>query len=275
VNCYPFNVVLLTFLFVTGLAASEKKSPEFYRSKGLYAQGAEYCQTLLDKTQNPQKRKKLLIDMAACYQFNTRDHTYQKAVDVYRQFINKYPDDPLCAKAYFNIGRCYDAFTLQRKKDIGKAREAYKTCYGKYPGNQWADQAYFWHANSYIYKLTAKSATISAGMFEQLLKRYPKSFLTGVVHSQLSELYCAWLNKYKLAVEHSEAALQYGIQSINVKRQQLYRLGYLYQFKLHDNQQAVKWYKKLVAASPTKSDPNYFVAKKRIRELQRDTGGEK
>jgi outer membrane protein assembly factor BamD (BamD/ComL family) len=274
-NLYQFKFSALILCLVTCNLSATEPTLGFYRSKGLYVQGTNHCLKLLNKTQKNEERKKIMLELAACYQFNTRDHTYLEAVETYKKFIKDFPDDPLCAKVFFNIGRCYDAFTMNRKRDIVKARAAYKTCYEKYPSSQWADQAYFWNANSYIYKLTPKTAKVSVGLFKQFLKLFPNSFLTGVVHSQLSELNCAWLNNYALAVKHSEAALKYGIQDVNLRRLHLYRIGYLYQFKLGNNKQALKWYKILVADSPMKSDPNYFVAIKRIRELQPITGGGK
>ncbi|MCF7853213.1 MAG: tetratricopeptide repeat protein [Candidatus Pacebacteria bacterium] len=210
---------------------------------------------------------KLLMELAACYQFDTRAHTYEQAVQVYEQFIQNFPDNPLCAKAYFNIGRCYDAFTLEREKDIQKARTAYRACYESYPDSQWADQAYFWHANSYIYKLTPRTAETAAKMLETFLQNYPRSLLTAVAHSQLSELYCAWLNDHRASIRHSEAALDHGIRDTNIRRLHLYRLGYLYQFKMNDAANAIRWYKKLMDESPMQSDPNYFAAKKRVEEL--------
>ena len=266
-NYYRYSIFLLVFYLAVGAVWATEKPIGFYRSKGLYKQGAAHCQKLLKKAESPKARKKLLLELAACYQFNTRDHTYQRAVDICRQFILEYPNDLLCAKAYFNIGRCYDVFTVEREKDIEKARKAYKTCYGKYPNSQWADQAFFWYANSFLYHLNPRTAKTGEKLFKEFLKRYPKSFLTGVVYSQLSELYCTWLNNYKAAVKHSKMALQCGIQDVNLRRLHLYQLGYLYQFKLKDNKNAVKWYKQLMKESPTKSDPNYFVAQKRIKEL--------
>ncbi len=267
--------LFLIFYLTAGMISASEKPIGFYRSQGLYKQGAAHCRKLLDKTADPVARKKLLLELAACYQFNTREHSYREAVEISRQFIKEYPDDPMCAKAYFNIGRCYDAFTVEREKDIEKARKAYRMCYEKYPESQWADQAYFWHANSYLYHLTPRSAATGVNMFKKFLKRYPDSFLTGVVHSQLSELYCAWLKNYQAAVKHSEAALNYGIQYVNVRRLHLYRLAYLYQFKLKDAKNAVKWYKQLMKESPTKSDPNYFVAAKRVKELTVKMRGDK
>jgi tetratricopeptide (TPR) repeat protein len=266
-NNWYFKLMLIIFCFITFAVSATEKGLGFYRSKGLYIQGAAHCQKSLKNTQNIEEKKKIFLELAACYQFNTRDHTYRKAVEVYRQFIQKYRGDPLCAKAYFNIGRCYDAFTVERQQDIEKARKAYKACYEKYPASQWGHQAFFWHANSYLYHLTPKTATTGEKTLKEFLRRYPKSFLRGVVNSQLSELYCTWLNNYKAAVKHSLAALKYGIQDVKLRRLHLYRLAYLYQFKLKDDQNALKWYGKLTAESPSKSDPNYFVAKKRIKKL--------
>ena len=274
-TCNRSIILFLLFYSAVGVALAGRDKIGFYRSKGLYKQGAAHCLALMNKTKDQDERKKLLLELAACYQFNTRDHTYAQAVKIYRQFISEYPKEPLCAKAYFNIGRCYDAFSTERNHDIRQAREAYRNSYERYSGSQWADQAYFWHANSFIYKLNQETAIKAVKMLEEFLKRYPKSFLKGVVHSQLSELNCAWLNNFKAAVTHSEAALACGIQDINLKRLHIYRLGYLYQFKLKDNKKAIKWYQRLLADSPTKSDPNYFVAEKCLKELMLKRGNAK
>ena len=267
--CFRYKVLcVIFFLTSVALLMAVDKPIGFYRFNGLYLQGAKRCQELLAQSQSPTMRKKLLFELAACYQFNTRERAYRKAIAIYRQFIEEFPQDPLCAKAYFNIGRCYDVFTTEREKDIEQARQAYQTCYENYKRSLWADQAFFWYANSFIYRLNPQSAASGVKIFKEFLEHFPNSFLRGVAHSQLSELYCAWLNNYQAAVKHSELALRQGIQDINLRRLHLYRLGYLYQFKLKDNENAVKWYKKLIAESPTKSDPNYFVAAMRIKELE-------
>ena len=271
-SCYRFYLYLLVFVLSSTAFGAKPETLGYFRSKGLYVQGVAHCKDTLKRTRKTTKRKIVLLELAACYQFNTRDHTYPEAVKVYRQFLNEFSQDALAGKAYFNIGRCYDAFTMNWEQDIEKARIAYKNCYEKYPESFWADQAYFWYANSFIHKLTPELAAKAAKIFEEFLKRYPESFLCGVVHSQLSELYCAWLKNYKESIRHSEAALACGIRDIKLKRLHFYRLGYLYQFKLKDNKNAVKWYRCLMENSPTKADPNYFVAEKRIKELTEEQG---
>ncbi|MBL4700247.1 MAG: tetratricopeptide repeat protein [Phycisphaeraceae bacterium] len=266
--------VIITLLVTTNLWA-ESVDLKYYRSKELYNQGAAHCQKLLLKTTDKQKRKEILIELAACYHFNTRDQTYQEAVETYQQLIKEYPSDPLCARFYFYIGRCYDAFSRNRPQDIDKAHKAYRACFEKYPESQWADQAYLWLANSYIFKSSIKNAKMSAETFEGFLKRYPKSMLVGIAHSQLSELYCAWLKDYVATVKHSEAALAWGIENVNLRRLHLYRLGYVYQYKLNNIPKSLQWYKQLITESPTQSDPNYFVVVKRVRELEAELEGAK
>ncbi len=275
-KCLLYAFFAMIFLLAGPYSgAAELENVSLFRTKGAYRKGAAVCRKLLDGPVSGGKRLDLMFELAACYQFDTRNHAYPQAVAVYEKIIREFPGDPLCAKAYFNIGRCYDALSVEREKDITRAREAYKNCYEKFSGSLWAQQAYFWHANSYIYQLTPETAKVSAGMFEAFLKKYPDSMLAGVVHSQLSELYCAWLDNFRTAVKHSEAALAHGIRDANLRQLHLYRLGYLCQFKLNDKSKALKWYRQLMAESPAKSDPNYFVAAKRVKELSSGKDGGK
>jgi tol-pal system protein YbgF len=60
---------------------------------------------------------------------------YDKAIQLYEQFIGQYPADPKTAEASSNLGRCYF-----QKDDFERARAAFDRVVREYPGNQLVPQ---------------------------------------------------------------------------------------------------------------------------------------
>ena len=237
------------------------------RAKGNNSKAETACLSLLKSAKLDDALKKAaLLELAACRQFDKGSNRCAKAAESYREFLKLWPDDPLAAKAHFNLARCLEL--ASEGSNVEEARNHYQIVYGEFPGSIWADQAYFWEAMSHSNSLNKETAAKTVEMLKDFDSKFPSSPLKGVSAAELSELACSYLDDIDLAIESGLKALSFGLQSQELKSRILYRLAYLYQFKKGDLAKAAKYYQELVDSSPTKSDPNYFVALKRMEEFK-------
>jgi len=238
------------------------------RKQGEYARAAKHCKNILEQNEIPETQRKILtLELAACYQFDTRKSQTDAAIEVYKKFLENWEADPLAAKANFNLARCLEFTGKRKKRYLEDARCHYKIVYEKFPDSLWADQSYFWEAMSYAVPLNPETAADTVKRLQKFEERFPESILRAVVFSEISELSCTYLEDYDLAIASGIRALELGLGSPGLCGKIRYRLAYLYQYKKADLRNALKWYKELVAASPMKSDPNYFVAEERISAI--------
>ena len=276
-TCLALLAALVLLAGNTGLSAEDGLAKiRKLRKQGEYAPAAKECARLLEsKSLDAAERKDLMLELAADYQFDSRVNRSAAAGEAYRNFLNLWPADPLAAQAHFNLARCLEFIGNNRARDLEAARTHYRTVYEKFPGSIWADQAYFWLAMSYSAELNKETAAATVARLKDFDQRFPNSALKAAVAAELSDLACAYLDDYDMAIESGLKAMNYGIRSQNIKQALRYRLAYLYQFKKGNPGNALKWYQAIVDASPTKSDPNYFVALERIGELEGKLKGAK
>ncbi|MBU0714776.1 MAG: tetratricopeptide repeat protein [Verrucomicrobia bacterium] len=275
--CLALLAALVFLAGNTGLSAEDGLAKiHKLRKQGEYAQAAKECRRQLErKSLDEAERKNLMLELAADYQFDSQVNRSAEAGEAYLNFLNLWPDDPLAAQAHFNLARCLEFIGNNREHDLDEARMHYRTVYEKFPGSIWADQAYFWLAMSYSKELNKETAAATVERLKDFDQRFPNSALKAVVAAELSEFACAYLDDYDMAIESGLKAMNYGIRSHNMKATLRYRLAYLYQFKKGNPENALKWYREIVDASPTKSDYNYFVALERIGALEGKLKGAK
>ncbi|MDO8445856.1 MAG: N-acetylmuramoyl-L-alanine amidase [Deltaproteobacteria bacterium] len=101
-------------------------------------------------------------------------HNWQKAIENFEAFIDKYPKDSRVAGAMLTVGELYERLyeCSNNNEDINAAIESYRTLVKKFPKSPLADDAVFRTGEIYLkHKKNREAAYIE---FDKVLRKYPK-----------------------------------------------------------------------------------------------------
>lgn len=115
-------------------------------------------------------------------------HNWEKAIENFEAFIDKYPKDSRVAAAMLTVGELYERLYESSKKneDINEAIETYRTLAKKFPKSPLADDAVFRTGEIYLkYKKNREAAYIE---FDKVLRKYPKGNMAANAAGRVKEL---------------------------------------------------------------------------------------
>lgn len=133
-----------------------------------------------------------------------REKQFGLAIDEYRDFLKKFPDDPLAARARHYLGVC-----LIEEKRSPEAVEVLTELVEKKPDFQWLDEVLLNLGNAqYNIALADKKQAgfaAAAESYSKLLKKYPDSRFAAIAHYSQGECYFAQGNKESAAAAYAKA----------------------------------------------------------------------
>ncbi len=115
-------------------------------------------------------------------------HNWEKAIQNFEAFIDKYPKDSRVAGAMLTVGELYERLYERSKKseDINEAIETYRTLAKKFPKSPLADDAVFRTGEIYLkYKKNREAAYIE---FDKVMRKYPKGNMAAKAAGRVKEL---------------------------------------------------------------------------------------
>jgi len=115
-------------------------------------------------------------------------HNWEKAIENFEAFIDRYPKDSRVAGAMLTVGKLYERLYERSKKseDINEAIETYRTLAKKFSKSPLADDAVFRTGEIYLkYKKNWEAAYIE---FDKVLRKYPKGNMAAKAAGRVKEL---------------------------------------------------------------------------------------
>lgn len=115
-------------------------------------------------------------------------HNWEKVIENFEAFIDKYPRDPRVAGAMLTVGELYERLyeNSGNNEDINAAIETYRTLARKFPKSPLADDAVFRTGEVYLkYKKNRESAYIE---FDKVLRKYPKGNMAAKASARVKGL---------------------------------------------------------------------------------------
>ncbi|MEE9225942.1 MAG: tetratricopeptide repeat protein [Bacteroidota bacterium] len=167
IRSYPKNNRVSSVYLKAGQALEKQKQ---------YARANAYYARLLRADHGPDS------DRRAAYLFYARNafllKSYQEAVNFYTDFWERYPDEPSSAEAGFAAAQIHELELL----DYPRAIRVYDRFRTAYPRHENVDDALFSIARCYGKNKQYEKAIDT---YEDFLRQYPASELTGEAHRQL------------------------------------------------------------------------------------------
>lgn len=115
-------------------------------------------------------------------------HNWEKAIENFEAFIDKYPKDSRVAGAMLTVGELYERLYERSKKneDLNEAIETYRTLAKKFPKSPLADDAVFRTGEIYLkHKKNREAAYIE---FDKVVRKYPRGNMAAKAGGRVKEL---------------------------------------------------------------------------------------
>ncbi len=115
-------------------------------------------------------------------------HNWEKAIENFEGFIDKYPKDSRVSGAMLTVGELYERLyeRSMKNEDINEAIETYRVLAKKFPKSPLADDAVFRTGEIYLkYKKNREAAYIE---FDKVLRKYPKGNMAAKAAGRVKEL---------------------------------------------------------------------------------------
>lgn len=115
-------------------------------------------------------------------------HNWEKAIENFEAFIDKYPRDSRVAGAMLTVGELYERLYESSKKNeyLNEAIETYRTLVKKFPKSPFADDAVFKTGEIYLkHKKNREAAYIE---FDKVLRKYPRGNMVAKAAARVKDL---------------------------------------------------------------------------------------
>ena len=240
------------------------------------AEALRRFQAILEEDPLPEPdRIQALYGSGFSYRFMRPFPNQERAIAIFENLLGQYPNNRLTPWLFLELGilKRRKSADLEYEPDLSvnaESRGYFQRILDDYPDSVVVHEAAIRLSSSYFFEVETQYADKGVELLERHLERYPDNPLASVMHMRLNIWYFAVHQDFEKSQVH---ALRLGEMRMSDPfrwSRNYWHIAQTYLIAFDDPARAAPWFRRIIEEAP--KSPHVFLARKILREIERDTG---